>query len=246
MRGIIGIREFREGDVIVEQIGASLSPASLSQFGSGTRTIFRRTSIPPESAGDSWERTYSRPIAFPKLRDMHLLPVPDTRQTTDYTCGPSALQAVLMYWGKEHLEPDLAEMLHTDPLQGTNPKDMVRVSRELGFEADLKENLTIEDLEASIAQGVPVIVAAQAWREGADLDKPWLEVWDSGHYMVVIGTDAKNVYFEDPSIFGSRGYLSREEFLERWHDQDDRKYYHSGIFVRGAAPAPPPSFIYIE
>ena len=41
----------------------------------------------------------------------------------------------------------------------------------------------------------------------------------NGHYMVVIGIDNQNVYFEDPAILGSRGYITDQEFLDRWHDQ---------------------------
>ncbi|MGV8123311.1 MAG: cysteine peptidase family C39 domain-containing protein [Candidatus Xenobiia bacterium LiM19] len=173
-----------------------------------------------------------------------LLPVPDTRQSVDYSCGASAFQAVLMYYGEEYMESSLMNMLGTTT-NGTNPKDIVRVANDLGYNAELKENLTIEDLEASVKKGVPVIVDGQAWRDGEDLDKPWGNVWESGHYMVVIGTDKKNVYLEDPSLLGSKGVIPREEFVERWHDYDDKKYYQMGIFITGKKASPPPPFAQI-
>lgn len=176
-----------------------------------------------------------------------LLDLPDTRQSTNYSCGAASLQAVLMYWGIEYREGQLMEMLNTDPDNGTNPEDIVRVAEELGLTAELKENLTLEDLEESLENGIPVIVAGQAWRDGEDLEKPWSEVWESGHYMVVIGMDEENVYFEDPSLLGSRGFMPLEEFSDRWHDYDgDVNYYGLGIFIEGKEPSPPPELMHID
>lgn len=197
--------------------------------------------------------TTLKPEITEKFVSSLLLDVPDTRQSTEYSCGASALQAVLMYWGDEYSEKDLMDMLHTTEY-GTHPEDIVRVGKELGYEAELKENLTLEDLEKSIKEGVPVIVTGQAWREGEDLNKPWKDVWESGHYMVVIGMDDNTVYIEDPSLLGSQGTMPRQEFLDRWHDYEgdipfddkDRKYIQAGIFIKGKAPKPRPEFVHIR
>jgi predicted double-glycine peptidase len=85
--------------------------------------------------------------------------------------------------------------------------------------------MTMEELEKLVGEGIPVIVDGQAWRDDKDKEKPWTDVWESGHYMVVIGFDKENVYFEDPSLFGSRGVMTREEFNDRWHDT--KAPYHS-------------------
>ena len=175
-----------------------------------------------------------------------LLAVPDTRQSTTYSCGASALQAVLMYWGREYLETELMERLHTDPDNGTNPRDIVRVASEEGLRAELADHQTLDDLKAAVDAGHPVIIACQAWREGDDLQKPWSEVWDSGHYMVVIGMDDRNVFFEDPSMLGSRGIIPRAEFEERWHDVDDRPYVQSAIYIQGDRPSPPPQLMHVD
>jgi len=191
--------------------------------------------------------TISQPVdAMINAESRNFLPVPDTYQGTDYSCGASALQAVLMFWGKEYGETELMDKLHTDPKDGTNPRDIVRVAQDLGLKAELRDNLALSDLEAPLKHGLPVIVALQAWRDGEDMNRPWSEVWESGHYMVLIGMDEKNLYFEDPSLLGSRGFIPRTEFVERWHDVDDRKYVHSAIFFDGAKPAPPPPFIHVE
>lgn len=182
----------------------------------------------------------SLPASPPSL----LSTIPDVRQSTGYTCGASALQAVLAYWGTAEREDRLAARLHSTPEAGTHPLDIVRVAREFGLTADLREGLELSDLEAALAVGTTVIVDLQAWRDRADL--PWTETWDDGHYMVLLGMDGENLYFEDPSLLGSRGTISRSEFVDRWHDYEgdppldptDRKYVRMAIFLRGSRPAP--------
>src|SRR5512138_204924 len=176
--------------------------------------------------------------------------VPDVRQSTGYTCGAAALQAVLSYWGTSEREDRLAARLHSTPEAGTHPLDILRVAREFGLTADLREGLELADLERALADGLSVIVDLQAWRERSDV--PWSETWDDGHYMVLLGMDAANLYFEDPSLLGARGVIPRAEFVERWHDYEgaepldptDRKYVHMAIFLRGAQapPARPTAF----
>jgi len=53
---------------------------------------------------------------------IELLNVPDVRQSTSYTCGPSLLQAILMYYGIEKREDILAQLSHSTPEKGSTPK----------------------------------------------------------------------------------------------------------------------------
>ena len=184
----------------------------------------------------------SSPSATPRLP---FEAVPDVRQSTGYTCGAAALQAILSYWGIDEREDRLAARLHSTPEAGTHPLEILRVAREFGLSADLREGLELADLERALAGGVSVIVDLQAWRDRSD--RPWAETWDDGHYMVLLGMDAKNLYFEDPSLLGARGTIPRAEFVERWHDYEgeepldptDRRYVHAAIFLKGSHPAPP-------
>ena len=170
--------------------------------------------------------------------------VPDVRQSTGYTCGAAALQAVLSYWGTSEREDRLAARLRSTPDAGTHPLDIVRVAREFGLTAELREGLALSDLESALAAGTTVIVDLQAWRGRTDI--PWTETWDDGHYMVLLGADAEHLYFEDPSLLGARGVIPRPEFVDRWHDYEgeppldasDRTYVHMAMFIRGGGPAP--------
>ena len=86
-----------------------------------------------------------------------------SRQSTEYTCGPSALQAVLRYWGKDVAEEKLAELCKTTSEVGTYPEDLVRGAQALGFKANAKANLTLDEVEKFTAKGHPMIALAQVW-----------------------------------------------------------------------------------
>jgi len=177
----------------------------------------------------------------------NLLRLPDVRQTTDYSCGPTALQAVLGYYGEEHFEQDLMELCQADPQEGTPPERLAEAARTLGFTTEIRQNMTLKELEGLIDQKVPVMVAAQAWRNEDQKNTPWSNIWDSGHWMVAVGSDSDKVYFEDPSILGSLGEIPKAEFLERWHDIDgSTPFIRGGLLITGKTPSPPPLVLHID
>lgn len=170
--------------------------------------------------------------------------VPDVRQSTTYSCGAAALQAVLNYYGLYKRERALMDMLKTSEDKGTSPDNIVRVAKELGLQADPRENVTYEDLIKAYREGIPVICAIQAWTSAPPEKRVWTADWEDGHYVIVIGADEQFVYLEDPSLLGTRGIIPKQEFLDRWHDYtgeapfdpSDRPYVHLGIFITGKTP----------
>jgi predicted double-glycine peptidase len=165
-----------------------------------------------------------------------------TRQATEYSCGASALQSVLSYWGRDVDEEDLMKILGTNPEVGTYPEDIVRAARSLGFEAEVKENLTVDDVEASTQKGIPVIILGQAWVSRASSETSPAEDWADGHYMVALAVDRDYVYLEDPFIRMGKGFVPRDVFESQWHnvmggDLSRPKQIHVGIFIRGKKPA---------
>lgn len=191
-----------------------------------------------------------KPAKPDKLNSLTTLPegflsgIPDVRQSTNYSCGAAALQAVLSYYGVDKRERDLMDMLKTSPEAGTSPDNIVRVARELGFRAEPRENLKYEDLEEAYRDGVPVICDIQAWTAAPPGNQAWAEDWEDGHYVVLLGADPQFIYVEDPSLLGTRGIIPKPEFLDRWHDYEgdppfdpsDRAYVRLGIFITGKAP----------
>jgi len=161
---------------------------------------------------------------------------------------------VLNYWGTDVREGVLMQELGTTPEAGTPPDAIVRVARDYGLSAELRLNLTLADLEQSVVEKSPVIIACQAWTDTDPEELNWDTDWEDGHYMVVIGLDDENVYFEDPSMLGTRGMIPMQEFLSRWHDYlgtppfgaYSTALYHAGIFIRGNEPAEYPAFTHVD
>ena len=166
------------------------------------------------------------------------------RQSTEYTCGPSALQAVFRYWGKDVAEDEIAKLAGTTSEVGTFPEDLVRSAKALGFKAEAKEGLTLDEVQEFTAAGHPMIALAQVWLSAKGLGgKSVEEEWDSGHYIVVLGVDKDYVYFQDPYAMMSKAFLPRKAFEAHWHQAmggdviNQPKLRHVGIFVRGRKPA---------
>lgn len=184
--------------------------------------------------------------------NLALFSMPDTRQSTEYSCGAAAMQAVLGYWGRDIGEEDVREMLNTNEVSGTYPDDIIRVAKALGLQAEYKENMSMADLENYVAEGIPVVVDCQAWRSVSQYNESWADTWNNGHWLVVIGIDENNVTLEDPYILGDRGIMSREEFLARWHnvrgldETDTGKQIHMGIAIRGERPYSTSGFRHID
>lgn len=159
----------------------------------------------------------------------NLIRVPLTRQGYDYTCGVSALQSIFYYYGKEFRHDQLAKALEPDPVKGINYKRMVEYARSLGFQVDVRTQMSLEELKQLIDDRKPIIVLIQAW---PDSPVKWSESWDEGHYAVAIGYDERNIYFMDPSTLGHYTFIAIPEFLDRWHDMDDQeKLIHFGLVI---------------
>ncbi|WP_424715425.1 C39 family peptidase [Methanobacterium sp.] len=168
-----------------------------------------------------------------------LLNVPYVNQPSNFTSGPTSLQAVIAYYGSNTSLDELINMTNSTSENGTLPGDIVQTANNLGFNAVIKENMTLEDLQMYVIQGIPVIVDAQAWKNNATNNQNWTDDQNNSHYMIVIGIDTSNVYFEDPAILGSRGYIPNQEFLDRWHDTyedstgNNTTNIHLGIIITG-------------
>ena len=63
-----------------------------------------------------------------------------------------------------------------------------------------------------------MLILLQAWPDNAT--PGWEAGWENGHFVLVIGFDAANFYFLDPSTTGSWTFMPRAELMRRWHDVD--------------------------
>lgn len=159
-----------------------------------------------------------------------ILDFPDLRQSKDYTCGVSALQSILYYYGIDYCESTLERMLHTTYTNGTNPNNIIKFCNHLGFKTQQIANLTLSKIKHFIKNKIPILTMIQS----CDDPKQNKYSWECGHYCVIIGFDENTLIIEDPSSIG-KCYISYDELIQRWHDQDQNglKYYQYGIMIYG-------------
>ena len=164
-------------------------------------------------------------------------PAPVIPQATSYSCGAAAFFEVLVYWAAafEGHEADLHAILDTTE-DGTSPRKIVEAAKGFGLDAVLEQGLSLEDLRKALSQGETVILDLQAWTEVPSVN--WQKDWDDGHYVVLVAIDDHYVYLADPSLHRGYGFIPHEEFLDRWHDFEERagvveRFVHTGIRIRG-------------
>jgi len=176
--------------------------------------------------------------------------LPSSRQQTDYTCGAVALRSIAKYYGKDlDNEAAFKTLCKSGKTKGAHPEDIAKAAIQLGFNATVKKNMTINQLTTYIFRKIPVICAIQAWSNHKDPQKAkegYNKLRD-GHYVVAIGFDKNHIYFEDPSIKGKRPYLTKKEFYDRWIDKEayvkDPLCVRLGIVIKGPQEVKRPQFI---
>ncbi len=164
-----------------------------------------------------------------------LIRVPLTRQSTSYTCGVSALQSVLGYWGDEQREDVLSKACKSDKKIGTAYQRIADYARSRGFDVDIRKDMHLGDLKGLLDKRQPVICLIQAWPER---EVNFSKDWDDGHYVVAVGYDSEKMYFMDPSTLGHYTFIPTAEFEQRWHDTDGKeKLFNFGMIIsKNAAP----------
>lgn len=189
------------------------------------------------------ERKETRLASDPSVREKlsikdlpsNFMYLPLTRQATDYTCGVASLQSILMYYGDEYMESELAQVLKADPENGTSYHNIADFSKSEGYTVNIYKKMSIEDLKKQIDNKKPVLVLLQAWSD--DPNPNYKDDWIDGHYSIAIGYDQKRVYFMDPSTLGYYTFIPTQQFLDRWHDVDiNEKVIHFGMVIEKKNP----------
>jgi predicted double-glycine peptidase len=128
-------------------------------------------------------------------------------------CGPASLKMVLAYYGTEKTEAELAKLCGTDPELGTNDAGIKSAAESLGFNAEIRNDSSFDDIRQWFDKKVPVIVN---WFTRGRIDYPDSEVPD-GHLSVVVGLDDDYIYLQDPEI-GTLRKIARDDFMKVWFD----------------------------
>lgn len=162
----------------------------------------------------------------------NLLAFPHAIQTYEYDCGAAVLQGVLMYYGIEVRKEVIFKQAKTNAKVGTLIRGMLHTLDVYGLKADSRA-MTLDEIKARLDKKIPVILLMQG---GADKHGA-VYGFDDSHWVVAIGYDKSNVYFEDPYAF-NRVYLTQKELAERWHGKEGKtKIFNHGIAVFGKKPS---------
>ena len=60
---------------------------------------------------------------------------------------------------------DIAKLAKTDEEVGTMPEKLHRAIVNLGFRAEIRQNMTVSSLTGLLSAGRPIIVLIQAWKD---------------------------------------------------------------------------------
>lgn len=155
--------------------------------------------------------------------------LPEVQQKTHFSCAAAVVHSICSYWGlglESHY--DYFPHLETDESYGTLPVKIANYFKSVGLKCRINYNMQIKSLCQELNNQHPVILAIQAWGNPKQYTKT-----GSGHYVVAIGYDDKNIFFEDPWMNCSRGFIPKSELVKRWHDMDYLGIMHErmGIVV---------------
>jgi hypothetical protein len=145
-----------------------------------------------------------------------LLDVDSYQQTTDYTCGPSAVVTLLKYFGKTGDEMTIAQEMGTSTTTGTTPQQMDTWLNNHGFQSSFHEYGTLDTLRKNLDKQIPTLVEWSDW---------------GGHWVLVVGYDTRNtttisddvIIFADPydrhdDHNDGLSWFNAERFYYMWYD----------------------------
>ena len=161
------------------------------------------------------------------------IPLPNTYQKEDYTCGGIAMKSILRYYGIANFTEKGMEKELNMSKEGTDPWQFINILKKYGLKFREYNSMTRQQLIYFMQKHKPVIVTIQAWAK--KIPKTYKDNWKEGHWIIAIGYDKKGFYFEDPSLKDTRGFISYEEFEDRWHDTGDNDFPedHYGLVIWG-------------
>jgi len=157
--------------------------------------------------------------------------VPLCRQETEYTCGEACVQSILGCYGMDYRQDELAQILDSKPILGTDYQKILLFMKMLGFQASFVKNMTIDSLKCFLNDGVTPILLIQAW---ADNGVDYASDWKDSHYVIACGYEGNRIFFMDPWTLGHYTYLPAEELLKRWHvpDLNFSQCYGGGLIIK--------------
>lgn len=161
----------------------------------------------------------------------NFIPMPLCYQETEYTCGVTCTQSILARYGIHYSQTALADILHSQPILGTDYETILYFMRLLGFKSSMSEKLEIDDICKYIDAGVTPILIIQAWK---DDEIQYIYDWKNAHYVIACGYYDDGLYIMDPYTLGNYTYLPNNELINRWHavDKSGIRHLRSALIIQ--------------
>lgn len=140
-------------------------------------------------------------VALRQLREA--LDIPTVGQS-DAMCGPASLKAALKFYGVDVPEAMLKRLSDASTRDGTSPQGLAQAAIDLGFDAEVRQHVTFDELRAYVRDGVAVVV-------------DWFDQ-NMGHYSVVKDVTDDTIVLMDPSDDGSTRRMKLADFEKVWFD----------------------------
>lgn len=152
-------------------------------------------------------------------------------QDTEYTCGVACFQSILARYGMYYRQSALADILHSQPVLGTDYRSILYFARLLGLKTSMKEHMDFQGIKDHIDAGITPLLIIQAWRLEDDIE--YSLDWKNAHYIVACGYYNDGIYVMDPNILGNYSYLPYDELMKRWHavDEEGNRHIRSGLIL---------------
>lgn len=182
--------------------------------------------------------------------------MPTIREYDADTCGTTCIQIIMNWLYPNDLDFDVLayeELSGTNEDGGTEPNQMINYFKNQNINYEYKEEMTIEELIASIDSGFPVILCIQAWGNKYNLVDPnitetyydgeikkevtYKTYLKEGHWVICVGykktEEGYSLYFNDPACIG-HCIIDANDLQERWIYKDDEGniYKHFGLAIK--------------
>lgn len=137
------------------------------------------------------------------------------KQSDSSLCGPAVIKMVLLYYGIDATEKEIASKCNHTYKTGCNDVGMMSAIKSYGLGVSIKNKSTLEDLDYWVKHHIPVIVDwfTPGPGEVSSID----EMIHGGHSGIVVDIDREKVYLMDPEIAQVRT-ITRDEFMRIWFD----------------------------
>lgn len=143
------------------------------------------------------------------------------KQETAFTCGPASIRNCLLSMGYYHSERKIRTLTHSDRVNGTNEKKLIRAIKGLGFDYKVLYNKS----ESAFKQRVVYNIRRS--------NKLVILTDHEDHWISVI--NYRNRYLEviDPEQKRMKKYLTPKE-LSKWclnFNKRTKETYYYGIII---------------